>query len=200
MDTTTGTGTSPPRPSTGATAVLLRGVNVGGGRKVLSADLLTVARDAGFAGARTLLASGNLVVSPGTSGATTPDDVSRLVRGGLAERLGLDVDVLSLTATDLAAAVAANPFPRAAREDPSHLLLTFHPRPPAPDRVEALDPARYGIDHMAWSGPVSYTWFEGGVGTSRLTPAVLLRALGVWGTARNWNTVTRLAALVDEAA
>ncbi|MEV7963279.1 DUF1697 domain-containing protein [Oerskovia paurometabola] len=179
-------------------AVLLRGVNVGGGRKVPSADLREIAQDAGFAGARTLLASGNLVVAPGASGATGPDDVTRLVRSGLADRLGLDVDVLTLTGADLAAAIAANPFDDAAREDPSHLLLTFHPHAPAPDRIEAFDPARYGITHMAWSGPVSYTWFQGGVGTSKLTPAVLLRTLGVWGTARNWNTVTRLAALVDE--
>jgi uncharacterized protein (DUF1697 family) len=180
-------------------AVLLRGVNVGGGRRAPSADLRAVAQDAGLAGARTLLASGNLVVSPGTSGATTPDDVTRLVRTGLADRLGLDVDVLTLTGADLAAAIAANPFDEAAREDPSHLLLTFHPRAPDPERVAALDPARYGIEHMAWSGPVSYTWFPGGVGNSRLTPAVLFRTLGVWGTARNWNTVTKLATLVDEA-
>ncbi|MEK8228326.1 DUF1697 domain-containing protein [Oerskovia sp. M15] len=53
-------------------AVLLRGVNVGGGRKVLSADLRAVAEDAGFAGARTLLNSGNLVVAPGTSGTSGP--------------------------------------------------------------------------------------------------------------------------------
>ncbi|MFF2623111.1 DUF1697 domain-containing protein [Oerskovia jenensis] len=181
-------------------AVLLRGVNVGGGRKVPSADLRAVAQDAGFTGARTILNSGNLVVSSGASGATGPDDVARLVRTGLADRLGLDVDVLALTGGDLAAAIAANPFDEAARADPSHLLLTFHPRPPDPDRLAALDPARYGIEHMAWSGPVSYTWFQGGVGTSKLTPAVLLRALGVWGTARNWNTVEKLAALVDEAA
>ncbi|MFJ2297246.1 DUF1697 domain-containing protein [Oerskovia paurometabola] len=179
-------------------AVLLRGVNVGGGRKVPSAVLREIAQDGGFAGARTLLASGNLVVAPGASGATGPDDVTRLVRSGLADRLGLDVDVLTLTGADLAAAIAANPFDDAAREDPSHLLLTFHPHAPAPDRIEAFDPARYGITHLAWSGPVSYTWFQGGVGTSKLTPAVLLRTLGVWGTARNWNTVTRLAALVDE--
>ncbi|MBE7700313.1 DUF1697 domain-containing protein [Oerskovia sp. Sa1BUA8] len=179
-------------------AVLLRGVNVGGGRKVPSADLRAVAQDAGFAGARTLLASGNLVVAPGTSGITGPDDVTHLVRAGLRERLGLDVDVLTLTAAELAAAVADNPFPEAARADPSHLLLAFHPHAPTPDRLAALDPARYGVEHMAWSGRVSYTWYEGGVGTSRLTPAVLLRTLGVWGTARNWNTVTRLAALVED--
>ena len=61
------------------------------------------------------------------------------------------------------------------------------------------DRLSYGVEHMAWSGPVSYTWYQGGVGTSRLTPAVLLRAVGLWGTARNWNTVTKLAGLVAEA-
>lgn len=182
-----------------AYAVLLRGVNVGGGRKVLSADLRAVAQDAGFAGARTLLNSGNLVVSPGTSGASGPDDVARLVRAGLARRLGLDVDVLALTGADLERAVAANPFPEAAGQDPSHLLLTFYPTAPDPERVAALDPLAYGVEHMAWSGPVSYTWYQGGVGTSRLTPAVLLRTVGLWGTARNWNTVTKLAGLVDAA-
>ncbi|MEK8228325.1 DUF1697 domain-containing protein [Oerskovia sp. M15] len=84
------------------------------------------------------------------------------MRTGLAERLGLDVDVLTLTGADLAAAISANPFPQAAREDPSHLLLTFYPQLPDPERVAALDPARYGVEHMAWSGRVSYTWYPSG--------------------------------------
>lgn len=193
MDTTAGTA-----GGSAGYVVLLRGVNVGGARKVPPADLRAVAKEAGFAGARTLLNSGNLVVSAGTSGVSTPDDVTHLVRTGLARRLGLDVDVLTLTGSDLAAAIAANPFPDAARVDPSHLLLTFYPRAPSPERVAALDPGRYGVEHMAWAGPVSYTWYQGGVGTSRLTPAVLLRAVGVWGTARNWGTVTKLAALVGQ--
>ena len=67
-------------------AVLLRAVNIGPGLRVTSADLRGAADDAGLADARTLLNSGNLVVTPGTSGASRADDVARLVQEKLTAR------------------------------------------------------------------------------------------------------------------
>src|ERR687891_578122 len=99
------------RPMT-AYVVLLRGVNLGPHRRVSAADLRGAAQDAGLADVRTLLTSGNLVVTTGTRSA---EEVARLVHDGLSTRLGIDVPAVALTTSRLADIVRANPFTAAAR-------------------------------------------------------------------------------------
>lgn len=184
-----------------AFVALLRGVNVGGHRKVPSADLRAVAEEAGFTDVVTILNSGNVVlVAPETLVDDAPRataHVAAAISAGILSRLGLDVHVVAVSAAALDEAVAANPFPEAALSDPSHLLVTFGADPPDEERVRAFDPSAFP-EKLAWAGGVGYTYFPQGVGTSRLTPAVLKRELGTDGsdgTARNWNTVLKLQAL-----
>ena len=92
-----------------AYVVLLRGVNLGPYRRVSAADLRGAAQDAGLADVRTLLTSGNLVVTTGTSGAGSAEEVARLVQNGLSTRLGIDVPAVALTTSRLADIVRANP-------------------------------------------------------------------------------------------
>ncbi|BDZ40979.1 hypothetical protein GCM10025865_02780 [Paraoerskovia sediminicola] len=90
------------------------------------------------------------------------------------------------------------PFPEAARNDPSHLLVLFHPGPaevpdgPVDVRAWVGDE---GSERLVAAGPHSFAWFPDGIGASRLTTPRLTKALGVWGTGRNWNTVRRLIEL-----
>lgn len=182
-----------------AFVALLRGVNVGGHRKVPSADLRAVAVEAGFTDVVTILNSGNVVlVAPETvvddAVQVATSQVAAAISAGILARLGLDVDVVAVSAATLDEAVAANPFPEAARSDPSHLLVTFCADPPDEERIRAFDTSAFP-EELAWVGGIGYTHFPEGVGTSRLTPAVLKRALGTEGTARNWNTVLKLQAL-----
>lgn len=182
-----------------AFVALLRGVNVGGHRRVPSPDLRAVAEEAGFTEVVTLLNSGNVVfAAPGTS----PDDAPRVaaaISAGLLARLGLEVDTVAVSVATLDEVVTANPFPDAARSDPSHLLVTFSAEPPDEDRIRAFDTSAFP-ERLAWVAGVGYTYFPQGVGTSKLTPALLKRALGAEGTARNWNTVLKLQALAAARA
>lgn len=176
--------------------VLLRGVNVGGHRKVPSADLRAVGESAGWARTTTFLASGNLVVSsptPGTPAAScrTATEVGALVHDGLLDRLGLDVDVVVVLPETLDAVVAHNPFPGDAEASPSKLLVTFYATAPSAEAVASLDMSAHP-ERMGWHDGTSYTVYPDGAGTTRLTPALLRRTLGVDGTARNWTTVLRL--------
>ncbi|MEP7765316.1 DUF1697 domain-containing protein [Sanguibacter sp. 25GB23B1] len=190
-----------------AVVALLRGVNVGGHRKVPSADLRAVAEQAGFTDVVTLLNSGNVVVvAPEALVDDAPHlataQVSAAINAGILSRLGLDVHVVAVSAAALDEAVAANPFPEAARSDPSHLLVTFGADPPDEERIRAFDHSAFP-EKLAWVGGVGYTYFPQGVGTSRLTPAVLKRELGTdgtEGTSRNWNTVLKLQALAAARA
>ncbi len=180
-----------------AYVALLFAVNVGG-RKVPSTGLRALAGELGFAHARTVVNSGNLVVAPGTSGASGPDDVARLVRAGVAERFGLDAAVAVLTTERLRKIVLGNPLPDDARDRPSGLLVLVGETPVDPDAATALED-RPGSERAAVANGVLYVAYPDGIGRSKLTTPVLTKAARTPVTGRNWNTVTRLLDLAEDA-
>jgi uncharacterized protein (DUF1697 family) len=173
---------------------LLRGVNVGGRRMIAMADLRAWLSAAGFADARSLLQSGNLVFGGGRLRGAA---LERSLEASAAADLGLQTDfIVRSGVTEWDGVVARNPFPEAAARDPSHAMVMFLKAAPPPDAVAALVAAHNGPESLAVSGREVYLVYPAGVGTSRLTGALIERKLGTRGTARNWNTVLKLRALV----
>jgi uncharacterized protein (DUF1697 family) len=169
-------------------AGLLRAVNVGG-RKLLMADLKRITHAAGFAAPQTLLASGNVIF-----GTTVSDDLtSERLAVAVLDGAGLATDVMVRDADQLAAVMAANPFQRQARDGPSRLMAMFLNAEPQ-DSLETLAPACSGGEEIGQGPRCLYISYPQGAGTSRLTGALIERRLNVRGTARNWNTVGKLAA------
>ena len=93
--------------------------------------------------------------------------------------------------------IAANPFPEQAASDPAHLVLmgTLRDAPSAGGREDALRAAIKGREIVQARGRHLYIVYPDGIGPSKLTGGVIERALSTRGTARNWNTVLKLAAL-----
>jgi uncharacterized protein (DUF1697 family) len=176
-----------------AHVALLRAVNVGGRSKVAMADLRQLLAELGYEGPRSLLQSGNLVFRSEATGAALE---AELKREALA-RLGLDTDFLVRTADAWARVVAANPFADAARDDPSHLVVMPLTAPPGAIELEGLRAWIPGREAIEAAGRELYITYPDGIGESKLTNAVIERRLGVRGTARNWNTVTKLANLLS---
>jgi uncharacterized protein (DUF1697 family) len=154
---------------------LLRGINVGGHRLVSMAELREKLEEAGFADVKTLLQSGNVVF-------TTK-------RGNLEPALTklTGTDVIVRTAAEWRKVMAANPFPEEAANDPARLLVMFLDRKPGPLF------AWPGIETMRAAGRELFLYYPEGAGRSKLTGALIEKKLGVRGTARNWNTVLRIA-------
>jgi uncharacterized protein (DUF1697 family) len=90
----------------------------------------------------------------------------------------------------------ANPFPEEAKRDPGRLIAMCLKGKPALDAVDALRSAISGPERVQVIGRELYIVYPDGMGQSRLTTALIDRTLGVRGTARNWNTVLKLGALV----
>lgn len=179
-------------------AALLFAVNVGG-RKVPSTRLRALAGELGFAAPRTIVNSGNLVVAAGGSGARSAADVARLVHDGVVEEFGVDATVVVLTTAQLERIVADVPWPKAAREDPSHVLVLVGEEPVDAAGIARLDLSTAGRESLAVAHGVLYARYPDGIGRSPLTTTVLSRAAGTPVTGRNWNTVTRLLELAREA-
>lgn len=178
---------------TQARIALLRGVNVGG-RKLLMAELKAAAEAEGFVKVRTLLQSGNLVFEADGRG---DDQLEAALEDMSRRRLGLNTDFHVRSAGEWAAMIAANPYPEAARDDPAHLLLALYkamPRPAAWEELRAWVDETGGAERFSPGARCGYFVFPDGIGNSKLA-LTLDRRLGVMGTARNWNTVLKLAAL-----
>jgi len=172
---------------------LLRAVNVGGRGKVAMADLRLMLTDLGFEDPRSLLQSGNLVFRSEATGAELEAQLKQETQA----RLGLETYFLVRTADEWAAIVAANPFANAARDDPGHLMvmpLTSAPGAAELEGLRAWIPGREAIEAV---GRELFITYPDGAGESKLTNAVIERRLGVRGTARNWNTVGKIAALLS---
>src|SRR5205823_5130806 len=107
----------------------------------------------------------------------------------------LEAAVFVRTAAEWAKIVARNPFPAEAKSDPGHLIVML-----LKDEkdVAALQAAIVGREIMRADGRQLYIVYPDGQGTSKLTNAVIERKLGTRGTARNWNTVLKLAALTED--
>lgn len=170
---------------------LLRAVNVGG-RKVLMADLKHVAAEAGFEAPSTLLASGNLIF--GTT--LAPRAAGEALEAAIASELGVPTDVMVRDLAELRAVMQANPFARAAAEEPSRLMAMFLSGEPQA-ALEVLASAQAAGEAVCAGPGCLYIHYPQGAGTSKLSNTVIERRLKVRGTARNWNTVGKLAALLE---
>ena len=87
-----------------------------------------------------------------------------------------------------------------AEHDPGHLIVMALKSAPEPDAVAALQGAIPGRETLAAVGRELFIAYPDGIGTSKLTGALIERRLRVRGTARNWNTATKLAAMLAETA
>ena len=164
---------------------LLRAVNVGG-RQLKMDDLKRIASELDLGSPRTFIASGNLLFRSSKKEA--------VVKSGLEEALqrhmGKTVEVMVRTANELAGVVAANPFPE---EPGNRVVAIFLDEAPPPD---ALTSAKNVTDErLALGSREIYVHFPSGQGRSKLRFTA-----GAIGTARNMNTVAKLAELAREMA
>ena len=171
-------------------AVLIRGINVGGRQKLAMADLRAVLTGLGCTGARTLLQSGNAVFDDeGRTAGRLEEDIE----AGLAELAGLSVRCLVRESSELDAVIAANPFGHVT--DGARLYALFLSAQPDPRLVTEHDPAGLDPGRVSLGDRVIYHWCPAGYSQAPPVAAYTEKRLQVAVTARNWNTVTKLAAL-----
>lgn len=171
---------------------LLRAINLGSHNKIAMAALRQLLVDLGLHDPKTLVLSGNVVFGARTQPAAK---LEQQLEAATANQLGVTTEYFVRTAAEWAAIVAANPFRAEARRDPARTVLMCLKAAPAPAAVQALQAAIKGPERVKASGPQAYFVYPDGMGRSRLSPALIEKHLGTRGTARNWNTVMKLAAL-----
>jgi uncharacterized protein (DUF1697 family) len=177
----------------GRFVVLLRGINIGSRNRIAMPALRELLEEAGFEDVRTYLQSGNVVLSSGASAEKVARKCERLI----ADRFGLDIDVVVRTRAQLAKIVKRNPLAKVAVEPKRH-QVSFLAAKPAAEAVRTARAAAVEPEQVVFDGREIYAWHPAGVARSKLWAFLAGPGLGVVATARNWTTVTKLLALADE--
>jgi len=166
-------------------AALLRGINLGSKRRVAMADLRAWVTDLGYADVRTLLQSGNVVFRT----AKKPATVVRELESRLATGAGFVIGCVLRTAAELRDVVAADPLGSVAT-NPSRYLVSFQS-----SQVDwpSVDPAAYEPERFHLAAREAYFWVPAG---SQKSPVLAAFPADEKTTVRNWNTVTKLLAMM----
>ncbi|MEU2540659.1 DUF1697 domain-containing protein [Streptomyces iakyrus] len=171
-------------------AALLRGINVGGSRKVPMADLRTLLADLGHDDVRTHLQSGQAVFSSGHGG---EESLAGEIAQAIEKRFGFRVDVIVRDHAYLRAIAEACPFP-AADLEPKQLHVTYFSAAVTPDRFAEIDQDAYLPEEFRLGDRALYLYAPNGLGRSKLAEHLSKPRInqGVIATTRNWNTVVKL--------
>lgn len=173
---------------------VLRAINLGAHNRIAMADLRAMLGKLKFQDAQTLLLSGNAVFR---SDASSSAALERQLEAASAKYLKVTTDYFVRSAAEWRAIIKGNPIPAEAKSDPAHLVMMCLRDAPSAAAVTALQEKIKGREVVRAKGKQAYFFYPDGIGRSKLTIAVIEKALGTRGTARNWNTVLKLGELAS---
>jgi uncharacterized protein (DUF1697 family) len=178
------------------TIALLRGINIGG-KRMKMADLRDMFEDIGFPNAKTLLQTGNVVFETELS---DRQEMVERIEAGIIAKFGFDSKIIIRTRDELQQVFENSPFSAAQQTEPKKMAVIFLSEIPEAESIEVLMQAHGGPESVTVQGQEVYAFYPEGMGRSKLDNKLIEKSLKVSGTARNWNTVTKLVALSDEVA
>lgn len=168
---------------------LLRGVNVGGGNRIAMADLRALAGDLGWRDVRTVIASGNLLFR--ADGTTA--ELARQLEDGLEAGLRKAIPVLVLPGADVLAVVAGCPF----AVEPGNTVHGFFLWSEPKVDHRALRALKAGDETLVVEGRMAWLHAPSGLARSDLAQRMDRVLTGTEMTARNLNTIRKLADLAQ---
>lgn len=173
---------------------ILRGINVGTGRKVPMADLRKLCESLGLQQVQSYIQSGNLVFE-----LSNPEPIPELearLQKAFSEAFGFEIPVLIRTSEEWTNSIAKNPFLKEENVDIDRLHLTFLKELPKSEMLEKIKGFQFLPDRYEIIGKNVFVFCAAGYGTSKLTNPFFESKLKVQATTRNWNTVMKLNEMV----
>lgn len=166
---------------------LIRGINVGGKHKVPMKELIKHMEADGFSDVKTYIQSGNVVFK----NAKKPgDELGRLIE----KHFGFKPEVFILNAQDLKQAMTNNPYKKA---EGKTVHFFFCDKPPKSLDYPLLDSLKVKSENYKLVDKVFYLHAPDGIGRSKLVEKMGKAFTGVTMTARNLNTINKLAGMLD---
>jgi uncharacterized protein (DUF1697 family) len=178
-----------------AFAAMLRGINVGGQKRLPMDTLRLIFEELGFNKVGTYVQSGNVVFE---SDEQDRSQLAQRIEAQIEQTCGYPVLVFIRKAEELKRVVADNPFVKDRNEDPSKLHVTFLYQAPVETVWSALAPPKDIADEFSRGELAIYLFCPNGYAKTKLSNSFFERKLGMAVTTRNWNTVNAIYKMMLE--
>ena len=175
-----------------AYAAFLRAINVGGHGILPMKQLVSIMNEAGYGNIKTHLQSGNVAF---TSRESDETKLSNAIEDAIEHACLFRPSIFIRTRSELESVLASNPF-FSDKTNLSRLITVFLRDAPDKASIARLDRDRFPDVQFSVAGRELYLLYDEGMGRSKFVPAYYERRLGTIGTARNWNTIVRIASLL----
>ncbi len=166
---------------------ILRGINVGGKRKILMNDLKSLCEIVGLQNVKTYIQSGNLIFKSNKQNAKIEIDLEK----GIAEKFGFDVPVIVRSKKELETVINTNPF-LGENADSKQLHVTFLKEKPNHENIQHTLTYNCEPDKFKMGEKEVFIMCTGKYHASKLTNGFFEKKLNTGATTRNWKTVLKL--------
>ncbi|MFD0834293.1 DUF1697 domain-containing protein [Mariniflexile aquimaris] len=170
----------------------LRGINVGGYKKVPMAELCDLLTSVGFQNVQTYIQSGNVVFQ---SSITAISELERNIQTAILNKFGFEISVIVKTNIQLKTIFEASPFSEEKLETSYFILLN---KIPDSNLLQEVGNMIYENEDVVIKNDCLYFYSDAGYGKSKFNMNTYERKLKVSGTARNYNTMVKLLSLSSD--
>jgi uncharacterized protein (DUF1697 family) len=173
---------------------MLRGVNVGGHNKIKMDALRALYESLKLREAQSYVQSGNVVFQ------TDERDLVQLakrIQKGIERTFGCCPEIILRTTSELREVVSRNPFAKRRDIEPAKLHVHFLAGDPGAEARANVLKLKTDPEELSIAGSELYIYFPNGAGKSKLSWPAVNKALKLPGTARNWNSVTKLLEMAE---
>ncbi|MBN8588962.1 MAG: DUF1697 domain-containing protein [Rhodothermia bacterium] len=175
--------------------VLLRGINVGGHKKIRMQDLTTYLQEMGLEDVKTYIQSGNLVVK---TSETDPVALSERIAQCIKKHYPFEVEVIVRTLSAFRKSWIENPFLARLDADPEKIYVTYLINTPTHKQATSLTNIYFPPEEFIWQSNEVYVYCSNGYGRTKLDNGLFERKLQTKATTRNLKTIRKLLEMADE--
>lgn len=168
---------------------LLRGINVGGQKKIKMADLKVMFESMGFKDVKTYIQSGNVIFNYDSSDTII---LANRVEEKISETFGFSAKTIIRTAEELRSIIDNNPFIKEPDIELDKLHVTLMIDVPAPNIISSLNIKKEENERYLIISKEIYLYCPNGYGNTKLNNSIFEKKLNIAATTRNWKTITKL--------
>lgn len=172
----------------------LRGINVGGHRKILMEDLKKLFTELGYNAVRTYIQSGNVVFVS----RKRPNTLEKEVESAIMNKYGFKVSVMVRTANEINDLFNVNPF-LSKNADIDKLYIVFLSEDPSEENMKKLLNIDFQHDRFQIIDKQVFVCYREKLSKSKLTNKVIETKLKVRATTRNWKTIGKLDEIIKKS-